>query len=224
MNSPFRMLRYQTFDSTMPPVKVRSLTGRICIYIRDNPLFCVFGALFLIGMLAGVLLLRNADGQMREVLRMLLGGYIEKRSVQPFTAVAAASFGTIALLLLILFFCGFCTISQPVIVMLILFRGMGYGFSIGGLYAEKGVPAVEYVFLLLFVPLVLGALLLICAARTSFLLSVRLFRKAIAPSDRDERYRMQRYCVKYFLYVVLGILIALLDAALTSRFGPIFTF
>lgn len=224
MNSPFRSLRYQTFDSTMPSVKVRGLPRHMYAYIRDNPLLCVFAALFLIGMLAGVLLLRNADGQLREVLRMLLGGYVEKRSVQSFTAVAAASFGAMALLLLILFFCGFCTISQPVIIALILFRGMGYGFSIGGLYAEKGISAMQYVFLLLFIPLVLGVLLLICAARTSFLLSVRLFQKAIAPSDRDERYRMQRYCIKYFLYVVLGILIALLDAALTNRFGQIFTF
>lgn len=224
MNSPFRSLRYQTFDPALPAIQVRGLPRRAIAYVRDNPLLCVFGALFLGGMLAGVPLLQGADGQLREVLRTLLGGYVEKRRVQPFAAIAASSFGAMALLLLILFFCGFCTISQPVTILLLVFRGLGYGFSIGGLYAEKGLAAAQYVFLLLYVPLVFNALLLICAARTSFLLSVRLLRSTMAPSDRDERYRMQRYCIKYFLYLVLCILAALLDAALTSRFGPLIPF
>lgn len=222
MNSPFHTLRYQTFDSAMPAVQIRGLPRRMATYIRDNPLLCVLAVFFLVGMLAGVLLLQNADGQLRDGLRLLLGGYIEKRRVQPFAALAASSFGATALMLLILFFCGFCTISQPVIFLLLLFRGMGYGFSIGGLYAEKGLWAAQYIFLLLFVPMLLGALLLICAARTSFFLSIRLFKKALTPSDQDERYRMQRYCVKYFLYLVLCICIALLDAALTVRFGTLF--
>lgn len=220
----FHSLRYQTFDPAMPAVQIRGLPRRTIAYIRDNPLLCVFAALFLIGMVTGVLLLRNADGELRDILRILLGGYVKKRSSQPFAAVAASSFGTMVLLLLILFFCGFCTISQPVTILLLLFRGMGYGFSIGGLFAEMGLPAVQYVFPLLFVPLILSALLLICAARTSFLLSVRLLRKTMAPSDWDERYRIQKYCIKYFLYLVLCILIALLDAALTIRFGPTLLF
>lgn len=220
----FRSLRYQTFDPAMPAVQIRGLPTRAFAYIRDNLLVCLFGVLFLIGMVAGVLLLRNADGELRDILRILLGGYVEKRGSQPFAAIAASSFGAMAFLLLILFFCGFCTISQPVTILLLLFRGMGYGFTIGGLFAEKGLTAVRYVFPLLFVPMVLGALLLICAARTSFMLSIRLLQKTMGPSDRDERYRIRRYCTKYFLYLVLCILIALLDAALTIRFGPSLTF
>lgn len=223
MNSPFRSLRYQTFDPAMPAVQMRGLPRHAITYVRDNPLLCMFGMLFLAGMLLGVLLLQSADGQLREVLRTLLGGYVEQRRVQPFSAIAVSSFSAMAFLLLILFFCGFCTISQPVTILLLIFRGMGYGFSIGGLYAEKGISVAQYVFLLLFIPLVCNALVLVCAARTSFLLSVRLLRRTMAPSDQDERYRMQRYCIKYFLYLVLCILAALLDAALTSRFGPLFT-
>ena len=126
----FRTLRYQhyqTYDPAIPSLKVKSPFKNIFSYFKDNPLLCIFAGLFLIGMLAGIVLLYHADGQLREWLHILLGGYLEKRYEQSFSQIAALSFGSSVFLLLILFFCGFCTISQPIILLLVLFRGLGYG-------------------------------------------------------------------------------------------------
>ncbi|MCI9364810.1 hypothetical protein D7Y09_01990 [bacterium 1XD42-1] len=221
----FRTLRYQhyqTYDPAIPSLKVKSPFKNIFSYFKDNPLLCIFAGLFLIGMLAGIVLLYHADGQLREWLHILLGGYLEKRYEQSFSQIAALSFGSSVFLLLILFFCGFCTISQPIILLLVLFRGLGYGFSMGGLYAEKGTLAAPFVFSTLFLPMLFGSILLICAAKTSFLLSLRLLRKAITPSEHDERVRMRRYCIRYFLYLIICILIALLDAVLSIQFAAFF--
>lgn len=221
----FRTLHYQhyqTYDATVPSLKAKRPFKNIFSYFKDNPVLCIFAGLFLIGMLTGIVLLYYADGQLREWLHILLGGYLEKRHEQPFSQIAAVSFGSSVFLLLILFFCGFCTISQPIILLLLLFRGLGYGFSIGGLYAEKGTLAAPFVFSTLFLPMVLGAVLLICAAKTSFLLSLRLLRKTITPSEHDERVRMRRYCIRYFLYLIICLFTALLDAILSIQFAAFF--
>lgn len=218
-----RTLSYQSLrpQSLSEPMAVTSRTPMR--YLRKHPLYCVLAIVFLIGMLLGVLLLRGADEPVRVLLRLLVGGYVEQRNQQDFAVMALYSLGTSAVFLAVLFFCGFCNISQPLILLLLLFRGIGYGFSLGGMYAEQGIRALQYVFVLFFIPMLLGTLLLICAARNSLLLSIRLWRRATEPSQEDERYRMRRYCISYFLYFILLIFIALLDAMLATRFATVLT-
>lgn len=203
-------------------VRRRGLLPAVGHYVRENLLSCLLAALYLLGLLAGALLVSRSDPQTKELLDVVLGGYMEKRGAQSFAALAISSFGSMALLIVVLFFCGFCTISQPIIFLIPVFKGLGYGFTIGALYAEHGLAAVRYVSVLVFPVLFLGALLLICASRTAFLLSVRLLRTTLAPSDSDSRARMRRYLVKYFTYCICCLLIALLDAAIVFRFGGLF--
>jgi hypothetical protein len=107
-----------------------------------------------------------------ESLKIVLGGYIERRQTQAFVNIATSTFCSIFLSLLLLFFCGFCTISQPIIFAVPFFKGLGYGFSIGTLYAQHGVSVIRYVACLIVPVMFFSAMLLIIACRASLLLSV----------------------------------------------------
>lgn len=197
----------------------RGFLRPIFAYVIENRVICIFAALFLLGMLAGALLVKRADGETKELLDLVLGSYLEKREVQSFAAIVASSFLSLFSMLIILFFCGFCTISQLIILAVPLFKGLGYGFSIGMLYAQNGISAMQYVLTMFFPSLLLGALLLIWAAKTSFLLSVRLLSMTITPSDKDERIQMRRYCLKYVFFLIFSIIIAFVDAIVVFQYG-----
>ena len=103
-----------------------------------------------------------------------------------------------------------------------LFKGLGYGFSIGMLYAQYGASAIRYVAFLLLPTMFLSTLLLILASRTSLRLSVSLLRSALVAPDENGSRRIKRYCIKYLIFTGICLLIALFDALIVTRFGGLF--
>lgn len=191
-------------------------------YLRGHLFICVAAALFLAGMLIGTLLVGHASNDTRDLLQIILGGYFEQRQTQSFTAIALSTFSATTVALLILFFCGFCSIAQFIILLVPLFKGLGYGFSFGACYAQYGLQALPYVLLTLFPAMLLNTMLLLFACKTSFVLSMRMLHAAITPSEQSERLRMKRYCVKYGFYTAICMVIALLDAVLSYQLGALF--
>ena len=191
-------------------------------YLRQNMLLCIMAGLFLAGLLMGTLLVGNASENTRHALEVILGGYLEKRQTQSFFAIAVSSFSSTAIALLVLFFCGFCSISQVIIVALPFLKGLGYGFSLGAFYLQYGMQAAPYVLFVLLPGIVCSMLLLFYACKTSFLLSIRLLRAAITPSDKSERMRMQRYCIKYAFFTTVCAASAFLDACLFYQLSALF--
>ena len=178
--------------------------------------------LFLTGMLAGTLLVGRSGPDTLAALKVILGGYVERRQTLSFASVAASTFGSAFAALAILFFCGFCTIAQLIIFAVPLFKGLGYGFSIGMLYAQYGAPAVRYVGFLLLPAIFFSTVLILLAGRASLKLSLTLLRTSLSASEENNSWRIKRYCVKYLIFTGMCLLIALLDAALNVRFGGLF--
>ena len=183
----------------------------------------MLAGLFMIGILAGTLLIRNADNATLTTMQAVLGGYIERRQTASFLSVATATFSSIFTMLILLFVCGFCTISQPIIVCVPIFKGLGYGFSIGILYAQYGLSAVRYVLVLLFPVLLMGSCLLIMACRASLLMAVSLFRMTLLAQQQADPYRVRRYCMKFVAFTVICLLISLIDAILFYKLGGLIT-
>ncbi|MEM1483962.1 stage II sporulation protein M [Oscillospiraceae bacterium PP1C4] len=198
-------------------------------YFRGNLLNFSLGILFLAGVLIGTLLVSNASQETVETLKIILGGYIEHRQTQLFSNIVTSTFFSIFFSLIILFFCGFCTISQLLILAVPLFKGLGYGFSIGTLYAQYGTSAIQYVLCLILPTMFFSTLLLLTACRASLLLSITLFRSTLInnssnnPKETD-RYRIKRYCVKYIAFTAICLLISLADAILFYKFSGLFVF
>lgn len=76
-------------------------------YFRSNLWMIILGILFLLGVFIGTILLSKSDLSTIESLKIILGGYVEKRRVQSFSSIALSTFLSTFLLLALLFFCGF---------------------------------------------------------------------------------------------------------------------
>ncbi len=217
-----KMMRYQnkrTAGRFTPVRNGRRFLRSFCTYSKAHLMTYLFAAVFLTGLLIGTLLVNRSSPETLEVLKAILGGYVEERAHQSFAGIVVSTFSSIFVSLLLLFFCGFCSISLPIIFAVPLFKGLGYGFSIGTLYAQYGTQALLYVSVLLFPAMFLGTLLLITACRTSTALSVTLFRSTLINSELADGVRIKRYCVKFSAFTVICLLIALFDALLYYKFG-----
>lgn len=191
-------------------------------YLGGNILTVALGSLFLLGVLIGTLLVSRCGAQTLSVLNKVLGGYASQRETQSFLSLTIATFSSLALPLVLLFFCGFCSIAQPIIALVPLWKGLGYGFSVGAIYAQQGSSSILYVALLLFPAMLLGALLIVVAGRSSLRMSMRLFRVAMSEQEQIGREKTQSYCVKYIAFTVICLLISLLDALVCYKLGGLF--
>lgn len=190
-------------------------------FARKNVLLLILGLLFLAGLFSGAIFVSQAGEESRKTLEVILSGFLEQRQTQAFTGIFASTFFSIFVLLIVLFFCGFCTIAQIIILLLPLFKGLGYGFSVGSLYMQYGFHAVGYVSIMLLPVMLLSTILLICAAKTSFILSLRLLQTTMTESEQNGRFAAKRYCVKFAAYTLLAIAIAAMDAILVWQFGTV---
>ena len=206
----------------MRPASEGRVSMRSSLFSSRSLSTWALGLCFLAGLLIGTLLVSRSGPDTRAALQVILGGYVERRQTLAFASIAASTFCSTFAALAVLFFCGFCTIAQIIIFAVPLFKGLGYGFSIGMLYAQYGTSAVRYVAFLLLPTMFLSTLLLILASRSSLRLSVTLLRSALVAPDENGSRRIKRYCVKYMIFIGICLLIALFDALLVTRFGGLF--
>lgn len=206
---------------SLPPVRPapeRRASLRSSLFSSRSLSAWALGLCFLVGMLIGTLLVSRSGPDTLAALKVILGGYVERRQTLAFASIAASTFCSTFAALVVLFFCGFCTIAQLIIFAVPLFKGLGYGFSVGMLYAQYGTSAIQYVVFLL-PTMFLSTLLLIMASRSSLRLSVTLLRSALVASNENGSRRIKRYCVKYLIFTGICLLIALFDAFIVTRFG-----
>lgn len=222
----FDALRAREVGETPPvfqPMRKRELHKKhpFLIFLRGHLLIILLGSIFLAGLIAGSIFVSRADAQTRQALEIILSEFMQQRQTQSFSAVLFSTFFSIFVLLLALFFCGFCTISQIIILLLPLFKGLGYGFSVGSVYLEYGISAFGYVAVMLVPTMLFSTLLLLYAAKTSFILSLRLFRSTMSQGEESGRMAAKRYCVKFIAYVVIAFVIALFDAMVVWQLGTL---
>lgn len=181
----------------------------------------LLAAIFIFGMLIGTIMIRNSDNTIFKTMQTIVGSYIERRQNASFLGVAAATYSSLFVILILLFVCGFCTISQPIIFCIPFFKGLGYGFSIGMLYAQYGIAAIRYVSVLLLPVMLMGTCLLILACRASLLMSISLFRLTVYAEQQTNLNRVQRYCIKYIFFTIICLVISVIDAILFYKFGGV---
>ncbi len=191
-------------------------------YCRKRPLQIALAIAFVAGVWIGAVLVRYSSQPVLSALQTVLGGYLESRKVQPLSSLIASGFSSLFLSLLALFFCGFCSIAQPVIFAIPLFKGLGYGFSIGMLCTQYGIQALWYIIFLIFPGMFCSAFLLVIASRASFRMSVHLFRTSMhRPGVENEKDRIKRYCIRFLLFTALCLAVSLLDAVLYIQISPL---
>ena len=194
------------------------------MFAKGKLFFYLLEGMFLAGVFVGTMLISHAEEETLQMLQTVLGGYVGQRQIQSFSSIALSTFVSLFSSLLVLFFCGLCTIAQPIVFLALLFKGLGYGFSLGMLYAQYGNAAVPYAFILLKPTIYFGALLLIAAGKVSVRMSIHLFRSTLPNGEKTELNRMKRYCIKFILFAAICGMIALVDALLCYKLGGLFLF
>lgn len=180
-----------------------------------------YAALFLAGVLAGALFLKAASPETLSSLATLTGQFARRRSEQQFLSTLWSSFTSTTLMLATLFVCGFCAVAQPAIVLLPLFRGLGFGYQAGYIYAQCGLSGMGYVSLILLPNMMFSTLILIYGCMEAFTMSTAYYRAA--KQDSGKLLNIRAYCGKFFLLLLLVLLSSCIDAVFTSIFGGFFT-
>lgn len=199
-------------------------TRYIAHYTKRNYPLLALGALFVAGVLLGTLLIRSAGNDTLDLLLRMVNGFVEKRRDQSLLQNFLSALSSSMVFLAVLFVCGFCAISQPLVVALPLFRGLGVGFSVASLYVSHGTGVVGYVALLILPGTVLTTLAILICCRESLRLAGSFFSVMGGEHKAKEFYALRIYLARYFACGVLCVFSAFLEAVLYFGFAKTFVF
>lgn len=168
----------------------------------------LLGGVFLGGALLGRSLWHVAgEDTARALLLLLSGGHSGTFSFFPTLGVVFLSnLG----LLVVLFLLGFCAISQPVILLLPLIKGLGFGLVSAG-NADTYSPYSAFFWLCFLPGAFLQASLVILAAKESLSLSGSVFVAVFGGRSQPGRVPVSGYLYKYLLLLLLAALFSLID-------------
>lgn len=184
-----------------------------------RPIF-FYAILFLAGVLVGAIFIKTADQGVLQALARLIGSFSQRRQEQAVLDTFFSSFFSTGCMLLLLFLCGFCAVAQPVIVLLPFFRGLGFGYQAGYLYAQNGLTGVGYTALVLLPNMVLSTLILIYGCSEAFQLSTLYYRAA--RQEGGIKLNLRIYCAKFLFLGVAALFSSFLDAVCTLVFSGLF--
>lgn len=188
---------------------------------RNRVFLLILMLITLGGVLIGTLLYLGLDETGRADLAFMTNGFLSVRQEEEraFLHVLLSSFTAAGGLLLVCFFLGFSAVAQPLEIMIPIFRGMGLGMSIAGIYAVYGAKGFLIAFLLILPGAVVSTMGLLLAVRESLQLSGHFSGFAFwGRTDREMSRAIRFYLLKFLiLFVIIGIA-ALLDSLLTLLF------
>ena len=184
-----------------------------------NEIFFLLAVLFLVGVLLGACLIRANGDSWRGFIRQLVAGFSGGRGEQTIAETFLQSLAGSAVFLLAIFLCGFCAVGQPLICLALLFRGMGYGLTAGGIYSVYGISGMGYVALLLLPNCILTALILLWAGQSAFRFSTGLYGAMKGSGKMTAR----PYCLE-FSFLAAGLFeAALIDSVCSYWLGGLFS-
>lgn len=102
----------------------------------------------------------------------------------------------------IIFLCGFCAVSTPVIPLILLIRSIGFGVLAGGMLLYCGESALQCITLVLLPNTVISALTLVFCCRDAISMS-RLCWDSMTSTLRSDRSFLTIFCGKMLLYAIL---------------------
>ncbi len=170
-----------------------------------NEIFFLLTALFFIGILLGACLIRSNSSNWQIFIRQIVSGFTDARGKQAFAATFFQSLVGSSTFLLAIFLCGFCAVGQPLVCLILLFRGMGYGLTAGGVYQISGMG---YVALSLLPNCVLSAIILLWAGQSAFRFSTGLYGAMKGSGQMSSR----PYCLEFSFLEACLLVSALIDS------------
>jgi len=187
-------------------------------YARKNNVLIVLAMIFIAGVAAGTFMARIADGETTSAIFRMVNGFIEsRRDTAMMRNVIFTSSSSLAFVAA-LFVCGFCAISQPVVVLIPFLRGLGFGFSSAAIYMSYGMSAAGFLGLLIVPDMLISTIAILLCCRESLRLSGNFWRM-MHKNTTEEDYPIKIYIARYVVAAVLCVLSAFLESALHFAFA-----
>lgn len=193
-----------------------SLSEPVLSYLRRHKSPVILGGIFIFGVALGSSAIRGISGDLARGLTALLGGFVDARATQTLGETLMSSLAQNIILMIILFFSGFCAIAAPIIYMVPLFKGLGYGLTSAALLSVYGLRALPFVGFLLLPNTLLSAVIIVAASDEALKMS-RIFLSIIRPNEQNRGAKAPTpisYCVKFGLLCLAMVGGALLESYL----------
>ncbi len=193
-------------------------------FIRENWLIVLFGFLFIFGVWIGTAFIGGFNGETLEKLLVLLNGYISRREGQGMRQTFLSAFFSVFWPAALLFFCGFCAISQPLIALVPFFKGLGFGLSASTMLSIYGSSSMGYLIVLLLPGTILSTLVLLFCCKESLGLSYKFLQVITPPQMPNESPSVGNYCVKYIIFTACLVGVSAFESLLFQVFSGYFAF
>ena len=193
--------------------------------LRKNGIFLIFCLILFGGILYGSLSGASADRELLSRLDLIFQTNFTIRSAQGLFSSFAASFASSSLFIASIFLLGLSLWGGFLAVLMPLFKGFGYGLSVGYLYGAYHFKGVLYNLLVILPGAFLSSLVISAASyfafRSTLHTVIGLFRSA---SPFDFRSHLKTYCRLMLAMLALCALSALLDMLCSLCFSHFFSF
>ncbi len=150
--------------------------GSLLITVRMHMTLLTFTILLLFGILIGssapgFLDLKSYDGMSQVLQHFLL-----RRHSQSMAATFASALIPNAIFWAILLLCGFCAVSTPLIITVLIFKGMGYGLFASVLISQYGAAALQYLAISVLPNLLISGITLLFCCRDAHRMSKSIWQ------------------------------------------------
>lgn len=177
---------------------------------RADSLLALLAALYFLGVVLGTILYCTLGSEGRTALEGAAEDFVSGRAGHTFGETAVNSFSGGFILLVICFGLGFSVVAQPAEIFVPLFRGLGVGAAIAGMYGRYGISGVGASALLIVPNAVVSAFVLIMASREAVRFSSALHGMTFGRSTSRECPDIRLYFTKF---VILCAVLAVSAAA-----------
>lgn len=191
---------------------------------KDSYYLTLFGMLFLAGLTIGSVLIKNGASQyLIENFSKLTGTVLSNQAEQSFFYAFYYQCFPLLVTLVMLYFCGVCALSQPLILLIPVFRGLGIGACMGYLYAQYGAKGILYCGFVVFPGAVVGMAAMLFACREAFQYSIYCFSMLQAKSENGKTLSVQKYSARFLFFAAVSLIFLLVCTGISKGFLIFFT-
>lgn len=120
----------------------------------------------------------------------------------------------------IAFFIGLFAFGQPIGIAMLIFRGIGIGVSVAGMYEVYGADAFSAIMLLILPKAAISVIIDLLAVRELIRTSNILLGFIVTGEYHDDKRRSFRlYCIKFIVLIIISLITSALDTALNYAFS-----
>lgn len=186
-------------------------------FVQRNRKLFILAALLIVGIILGTVLAKYASQESLQIVESITKSYLDQRQNQAVYITFLSSFGVSAGIILTAFLCGFCAISQPIIFLMPVFKGLGFGLSTGVLLADFSVTTIKYFLIYLLPNMIITSFIILFACKNALDFSNMCFNNIINKNKREDAL-IGPYILRFLIFICLALICACVDAGLVTVF------